>query len=110
MASYQEIMDAKRILGLPDRASREEIKSRYRNLLNRWHPDKCPDKDKDGQEKCIEMTRKIISAYEVIIAYCDQYKYSFEKDEIKKSLSGKNDWWFERFGNDPVWGNYNDEK
>jgi len=50
------------------------------------------------------MTKKIIEAYKVIISYCEQYKYSFEEDEVKKYLSDE-EWWFERFGDDPLWGN-----
>ena len=99
---YQDIIEAKELLNLPERASMEEIKSNYRKLINQWHPDKC----KENDEKCNEMTKKIISAYNTIIIYCNQYRYSFAEDEIKKYLSAE-DWWFEKFGNDPLWGNIN---
>jgi DnaJ-class molecular chaperone len=33
-------------------------KSRYRKMLEKWHPDKC----EEDKENCAEMTRKIISA------------------------------------------------
>ena len=97
---YKDIIEAKELLNLPERASMKEIKSNYRELINQWHPDKC----KENDEKCNEMTRKIISAYKIIITYCNQYKYSFTKEEVKKYLSDE-DLWFERFGNDPLWGN-----
>ena len=96
---YQDIIEAKELLELPDRASMEEIKSKYRELIGQWHPDKC----RKTEEECSEMARKIIAAYKTITIYCNQYKYSFTTDEIKKYLSGE-DWWFERFGNDPLWG------
>jgi DnaJ-class molecular chaperone len=97
---FKDIIEAKELLNLPERASMEEIKSNYRELIGQWHPDKCHESD----EKCNEMTRKIIAAYDIIIAYCNQYHYSFSKEEIKRYLSNE-EWWFERFGNDPIWGN-----
>ena len=97
---YQDIIEAKELLNLPERASLEEIKSSYRKLQSQWHPDKC----NENKDKCTEMTRKIIAAHKTIIDYCNQYKYSFAEEEIKKYLS-KEDWWFERFGDDPFWGN-----
>ncbi len=100
MKKYQEVMEAKELLNLPERASMEEIKQSYRSLISRWHPDKC----RENEEKCNEMTQKIISAYKTITTYCNQYKYSFTQEEIKK-YSSDEDWWFERFGNDPLWGN-----
>jgi DnaJ-class molecular chaperone len=96
---YRDIVEAKDLLNLSERASMEEIKSKYRELISQWHPDKCNERD----EKCNEMTRKIIAAYNIIMAYCNQYRYSFSKEEIKKYLSDE-EWWFERFGNDHIWG------
>jgi len=98
---YQNIMEAKEVLNLPDRASMKEIKSNYRALINKWHPDKC----KENHEQCNEMTRKINSAYDIIITYCNHYKYSFAEDEVRTYLSAE-EWWFERFGNDPLWGKF----
>jgi DnaJ-class molecular chaperone len=97
--SYKEIIRSKNLLNLPEPASMEEIKSNYRELIRQWHPDKC----RESVEKCAEMTRKIIDAYDTIIAYCNQYRYSFSKEEINRYLSDE-EWWFERFGNDPIWG------
>ena len=97
---YKDIIEAKDLLNLPERASMEEIKSHYRELISQWHPDKSNESD----ETCNEMTRKIIAAYDTIIAYCNQYRYCFSPEEIKKYLSDE-EWWFERFGNDSIWGN-----
>ena len=76
-----------------------EIKASYRRLLAEWHPDKC----KEDPDTCTEMTRKIISAYQKIMDYCDNYQYSFTDETIKRHLTPE-EWWFERFGQDPVWG------
>jgi DnaJ-class molecular chaperone len=98
--NYKDIIQAKALLNIPERASIKEIKSNYRALISRWHPDQC----KESHEKCTEMTRKIVAAYNIIVAYCNQYQYSFSEEEIKQYLSDE-EWWFERFGQDPIWGN-----
>jgi len=49
------------------------------------------------------MTRKIIAAYEIITVYCENYKYSFAREEVRRYLSVE-EWWFDKFGNDPLWG------
>lgn len=90
---YKHVLEAREVLNLPERASLDEIKSSYRMLVNQWHPDKCN-----------EMTKRIIAAYKTVIAYCNQYKYSFAEDEIKKYMHD-DEWLFDRFGNDPLWGN-----
>jgi len=100
MNKYQEITEARKLLELPERATMEEIKSNYKRLLSKWHPDKC----RENNEQCNEVTKKIIAAYNIIITYCNQYQFSFTKEEVKNYLSEK-EWWFERFGNDPILGN-----
>ena len=100
MNKYQEITEARKLLELPERATMEEIKANYRKLIRKWHPDRC----KKTKKKCTEMTAKIVAAYRIIIAYCNHYKFSFSKEELKNHLS-EEEWWLERFGNDPVWGN-----
>lgn len=105
MMKYQEITKARKLLKLSESATLEEIKSNYRELLNKWHPDKCSE----GSDQCIEMTKKLIEAYEIIITYCSQYIFSFAKEEVAKYLSGQ-DWWMKRFGDDPLWSSRKEEE
>ncbi len=97
--SYQKITAARRVLELPETATAELIKKNYRRLLAKWHPDKCLEK----AEICNQMTRKIIAAYAVLTEYCQQYQYSFSEKSVKRHQSSE-EWWFERFGIDPFWG------
>ena len=99
MGTYEEITEARKTLNLPEQASMEEIKSSYRRLLTKWHPDTCSE----NKEICSEMTRKIVNSYRTLLAYCSQYKYSFSKEEVSKYLSAE-EWWLNRFGDDPLWG------
>ncbi len=100
MNKYQKITEARQLLELPECATMEQIKSNYRSLLSRWHPDKC----RDNEQAAREMTQKIIESYQMILAYCNQYEYSFSEEVVNKHLSPE-EWWYERFGNDPLWGN-----
>lgn len=97
--SYKKITAARLILDLPETATEEMIKKNYRRLLAQWHPDKCPEQE----EVSNEMTRKIIAAYATLMEYCQQYQYSFSKNSVKRHQSSE-EWWFERFGIDPLWG------
>ena len=50
------------ILGLTKSANEAEIKSAYRTLALKWHPDKNPDNKKDAEEKF----KEINEAYQVL--------------------------------------------
>lgn len=103
MSRYKEITEARELLDLSEQASMEEIKSNYRKLLNKWHPDKCGE----DSDECLEMTTRLIAAYKVIVSYCEQYKYSFTEEAVVRTLTGE-DWWLHRFGDDPLWGRKED--
>jgi len=105
MSLYEEISAARDILDIPEQATMETIKSNYRRLIAEWHPDTCDEK----KELCEEMTLKIISAYRIIEKYCLGYQYSFSEETVKKYVSSE-EWWFERFGDDPVWGGAGSKK
>lgn len=100
MNKYREITAARKILDLPERATMDSIKSGYRRMLAKWHPDKC----EENKERCTEITRQIILAYQTIMDYCIHYQYSFSEDTVKRHLSPE-EWWFERLGDAPLWGN-----
>ncbi len=96
--NYHDLCQAKELLHLSDTATMKEIKDSYRALMSRWHP----DKNSDDKEQCEEMSKKITLAYSLVMSYCENYRYDFTEKEFKKHLSGE-DWWKERFGNNPVW-------
>ena len=58
------------------------------------------EKDK---KVCKKMTQKINDAYRDLMAYCEQFQFSFLKEEVEKYILPE-EWWYNRFGNDPVWG------
>jgi DnaJ-class molecular chaperone len=105
MKKYHEITAARKLLELSETASTAEIKANYRRLLAEWHPDKCIDE----KGKCTEKTREIIVAYKIILDYCQHYQYSFSEETVKRHLSPEQ-WWVDRFGDDPLWGKGNKSK
>ena len=100
MDKYQTIKHACTVLGLAETATRSEITHHYKSLIARWHPDKC----KEEPELCREKSEEIIRAYRLIKEYCDNYKFSFRKEEVEQHLSAE-EWWLKTFGNDPLWNN-----
>ncbi len=65
------------IMGLSKNASAEEIKKAYKKLAFKYHPDRCPDKNKkEGEEKFKEMA----AAYYVL----GDAKRKKEYDDYKK--------------------------
>ena len=99
MNKFEKISEARKILELSEEATLMSIKSSYRRMLSKWHPDTC----QENKDECAEMTRKIISAYKMISDYCAHYQYSFSEDTVRKHRRPE-EWWFERFGVDPLWG------
>ncbi len=99
MNKFKEITDARKVLELSETASINEIKDNYRRLLSRWHPDKCLE----NKAECTEITQQLTSAYNILMRYCNNYKYSFTETTVNRHLSPK-EWWADRFGNDPLWG------
>jgi len=49
------------ILGISEKATKDEIKKAYRALQMKWHPDKNP-----GNQEAINMTQRLNSAYETL--------------------------------------------
>ena len=96
--NFNEINDARKILGLSEEASLEGIKKAYRHLSKKWHPDKY----KEDKEQSHEMMKKINKAYKLINKYIESYRYSFKKEKIvDNSVEGR---WKKQFGSDHLWG------
>ncbi|MFQ5915298.1 MAG: GvpL/GvpF family gas vesicle protein, partial [Nitrospinota bacterium] len=82
LGSFELIDGARKRLGLGEQASLDEIKSAYRNLAVRHHPDKNPH-----LQQSAERFKEIVSAYETLVAYCRNYRYSFRREAVEGSFS-----------------------
>lgn len=95
---WQKIQAARKLLGLGEQASLKEIKKAYRRASKKYHPDTVTDTVKKNKVTMPD----IIDAYETLLAYCNNYIYPLEPaaDEVMEA----EDWWMDRFGQDPLWG------
>ncbi len=100
MGLYDEITWARKILDIPDRATMESIKERYKEEIKKWHPDTC----NENKALCEEKTKEIIKAFKILLDYCNKYNISFSKEEVEKYIS-EAEFWAKKFGDDPLWGN-----
>ncbi len=94
---WQAVEQARDILKLGDRATLGEIKRAFHRLSKEHHPDLVAG-DTDKEEYMYQIT----SAYELLIGYCNEYRFPLAPDE--KNLYDADDWWMDRFGQDPLWG------
>ena len=86
MADFREITEARKILGMEETATLEEIKNAYKGLALQYHPDRCKDEKK---KECEEMFKKITRANDILMAYCAGYRYSFKEKDAKKNTMDK---------------------
>ena len=94
MHSFENLMKAKTLLGIHEKATLSEIKFRYRNLMQIWHPDKHPD----NNEEATQMSTRINDAYATILEYCHNYEYRFDEEFLKDNTLSPQEWWEKRFG------------
>ena len=71
------IKDALDILDLPPFVTKDDIKRQYKEMAKRYHPDICGSEDK--------MT-EINLAYKTLMEYIDNFRYSFDDEEINKQI------------------------
>ena len=101
--TYDCITEARKILELPETETLKQIRENYRRLLKQWHPDKSIiHTNIDSLRKKEARTNEIIRAYKTISAYCSNYRYSFEREEVDKYMTDQ-ERWFRQFGSDPIW-------
>jgi len=94
---WQAIEEARDTLQLGDRATMGEIKRAYHRLSREYHPD-LTGGDAAKQRKMVRIT----AAYELLMRYCREYRFPLAPDE--NSIYDAEDWWMDRFGQDPLWG------
>jgi DnaJ-class molecular chaperone len=97
MANFDEIDEARRLLGLEEETTLKEIRSAYRKMVSRYHPDKHMDDDSSQYE---ETMKKLNWAYKVLTEYCRDYKYTFRVEDVARTYPSdeyKRNWhkkWF----------------
>jgi DnaJ-class molecular chaperone len=93
--TYADFLEARIVLGLGERATLKEIKTRHRELVKRHHPD-------TGNTDDPETIRKVNAAYRVLIDYVTAYHFSFTEDEFYEQNPDES--LMRQFMDDPLWG------
>jgi len=95
---WQEIALAREVLGLGERATLGEIKRAFRKRCKIHHPD-LNHIDSDQKNEAVG---RLIEAQQVLLGYCEQYRFPLAPE--KGEEVEPDDWWLDRFGQDPLWG------
>lgn len=95
---WERIERARKLLNLPLTTTRKEIVERYHQLAKEFHPDRGGDPEK---------MKALNEAYQVLIDYCDNYRIELKPSPLTEDPE---DFWFQHFSEDPVWGKFREEK
>jgi len=75
----EEIDKALNILALPKLISKEDIKTQYRFLAKKNHPDTGGD---------VEKMEQLNYAYTLLMKYIEEFRYTFDEEEVTKQFPG----------------------
>ena len=75
----EQIQKALEILELPPFITKEDIRTQYRFLARKHHPDRGGDAAK---------MEKINEAYAILMKYIEDFRYTFDEDEVSRQFPG----------------------
>jgi len=81
---FSDIEAARKLLGLGETASLEQIRSAYRSMARQHHPDKKGTGD-------AEAMKEINQAYHLLMDICNHYRYSFRKEDLSQMFQLEED-------------------
>ncbi|MDR1139574.1 MAG: DnaJ domain-containing protein [Rickettsiales bacterium] len=91
--------EAFKVLGLPESASTDDIKTAYRTLIRKWHSDKRDQNEsEEARNIATEKFQEIIAAYRILTGETKEEEFirQYPNDDWYKkwhgSYSSKNDW------------------
>lgn len=100
---WQQIVAARDLLGLGERATLAEIKLAFRSYAKLHHPDLAGNTALN-QKKMLAVNE----AYQTLVNYCEHYSYPLADRGDGELEVDDEDWWMNRFGRDPLWGKRED--
>jgi DnaJ-class molecular chaperone len=93
--TYSNLQEALRVLGLGERATLKEIKTRHRELVKRHHPD-------TGATDNPDTIRQVNAAHKILLDYVSGYRFSFTENEFYEQNPEARI--MMQFADDPLWG------
>ena len=94
-----DIQAAADLLGLGEKASLTEIRRAYRSLSRKYHPDMQQEPDSGTAQIAMH---QLTGAYKTLLRHCDNFRFPLVPGDDEQLEAA--DWWFERFGQDHLWG------
>lgn len=80
---FKKIDTSRKLLNLSREATLSEIKEAYRDKVKEYHPDKCHNEAKRGENE--RKMSQINQAYKVLLNYIQEYNISFKEEDVKKN-------------------------
>jgi len=87
LIDFKDIERARKLLGLGETTSMQEIREKYRKQSLKYHPDRHNNslKKKEYEEKI----KEINNSYEILMNYCKKYPISFNIGKVKEVEEGE---------------------
>ena len=79
VANFEEIEEARKLLGLGEYATLKQIKQAYRRMAIQHHPDKA-----ENGAQAEEMMKQLNAAYKLLTDYCASFSYSFRQEDVAR--------------------------
>jgi len=98
-SDWEKISAARKLLSLDDTATLKQIKKSFRQMCKKHHPDLA---DVLGGEEKSSMP-EINDAYNILLQYCNSFSFPLTPEALNQPMEAE-DWWMDRFGQDPLWG------
>jgi len=97
---WERVRISRELLGLPEEATVAEIKKAYRRLTKKHHPDLAGQRQEEFADGATEMPA-LTEACRVLLEYCKNYRIPLVPGPGQ--AMDDEEWWMDRFGEDPLW-------
>jgi DnaJ-domain-containing protein 1 len=84
--------EARKLLGLGLQASRQEIRSAYRQEARRWHPDRALNPNAEAEY--LQRMQQVNLAYQRLLKFIEDYRFELVETSSQEDLMH---WWHNRF-------------